>query len=102
MYLSFLLIVGLGLWLQPRRRAPLVLGAALAASVLFFVLSNFGVWATDTLYPRTFDGLVTCYVMAIPFFDYTVAGDLFYTTLMFGLFAAAEKRLPQAAIQTAS
>lgn len=100
-YLAFIAVVGIGLWLQTRLRPALVLGGALAASTVFFVISNLGLWLTDTLYPATLEGLVACFVMAIPFFGWTVAGDLFYTAVMFGLFAAAERRLRQPALQAA-
>jgi hypothetical protein len=91
-YASFALMVCLGLQLQSRRRLLPVAGAALAGSVLFFALTNFGVWAAGGLYPRTLGGLGACYVAAIPFFQNTVAGDLVYTALLFGGFALAEKK----------
>src|SRR6266699_6393928 len=56
-YASFALIVFIGLWLQKNRSALPIAGAALAGSVLFFVLTNFGVWAEGSLYPITLDGL---------------------------------------------
>src|SRR5580692_11451590 len=64
-------------------------GAALASSVSFFVVSNFGVWAWGTMYPRTASGLMTCYVAALPFFRSTVTGDMLFTAVMFGLPAIA-------------
>jgi hypothetical protein len=64
-------------------------GAALVSSVSFFVVSNFAVWAVwGDLYPKTFAGLMTCYVAAIPFFRHTVEGDLIFTALIFGVPAA--------------
>jgi hypothetical protein len=93
-YLSFALIVSIGLLLQKRRTALPIAGAALASSVLFFVITNFGVWAFDALYPRTLAGLVACYVAAIPFFQNTLLGDLLYTAVLFGGFALLERRLP--------
>src|SRR5258708_33090340 len=93
-YGSFALIVCLGLQLQSRRRLLPIAGAALAGSVLFFALTNFGVWASGGLYPRTMTGLGACYVAAIPFFKNTIAGDLVYTVLLFGGFAIAEKKFP--------
>ena len=93
-YLSFALIVIIGLWLQKHRTALPIAGAALASSVLFFVLTNFGVWAFDALYPKTLTGLVACYVAAIPFFQNTLLGDLLYTAVLFGGFALLEKWLP--------
>lgn len=63
-------------------------GAALASSVSFFVVSNFAVWACWNTYPKTLSGLMTCYAAGLPFFRRGVAGDLFFTALMFGLPAA--------------
>jgi hypothetical protein len=93
-YLSFALIVVIGLCLQKHRTALAIAGAALASSVLFFVLTNFGVWAFGAFYPKTMEGLVACYVAAIPFFRNTLLGDLLYTAALFGGFALLEKRLP--------
>ncbi len=93
-YLSFAAIVGLGLVIRSRRRPLVVGGAALAASTLFFVTTNFGVWAMGSLYPKTVAGLLACYTAAIAFFGYTLAGDLFYAALLFGAFALAERRFP--------
>jgi len=93
-YVAFALIVCLGLWLQPRRKALPIAGAAVASSVLFFVLTNLGTWATTAMYPHTVAGLAACYAAAIPFFWNTLAGDLFYTALLFGGFAALERAFP--------
>lgn len=93
-YLSFAVIVGIGLWLQKRRTAPVILGAVLASSVLFFAVTNFGVWALGTMYPKTLAGLGACYVAAIPFFRNEILGDLFFAALLFGGFAMLEKLLP--------
>jgi hypothetical protein len=51
-------------------------------------------WLSSGFYPHTTDGLVACYVAALPFFQNTVAGDLSYTALLFGSFALAERLLP--------
>jgi hypothetical protein len=93
-YGSFALMVCLGLQLQSRRRLLPIAGAALASSVLFFVITNFGVWASGGLYPLTLTGLGACYVAAIPFFQNTIAGDLVYTALLFGGFAIVERKFP--------
>ena len=93
-YGSFALIVGVGLWLQQRRTAPIVLGAVLFSSLLFFAVTNFGVWAMTSMYPHTLAGLGACYVAAIPFFRNEVLGDLFYAALLFGGFAMLEKMMP--------
>jgi hypothetical protein len=75
------------LWLGTRLRAnakPLpVIGAALASSVSFFVVSNFAVWAAYDMYPKNFAGLMTSYTLALPFFRNAVEGDLLFTTAFF-------------------
>ena len=92
-YGTFALVVCMGFALRERRTALKIVGAAVAASTLFFVITNFGVWAFDGLYPRTFEGLVVCYIAAIPFFGSTLAGTLFYTAVLFGGFALAERKM---------
>jgi Family of unknown function (DUF6580) len=94
-YLSFALIVCIGLWLQNKRSVFQIAGAALASSVLFFLLTNFGVWAFESLYPKTLEGLISCYVAAIPFFQNTLQGDLFFTAVLFGGFALLERSFPK-------
>ena len=93
-YAAFAAIVGIGLLLR-RARTPLRLaGASLAASVLFFVVTNFAVWAMGSLYPKTPAGLLACYAAALPFFRNTLAGDAFFTAALFGGLALAERGLP--------
>jgi hypothetical protein len=62
----------------------------------FFLVTNFLAWLGDdgTLYPKTFTGLVECYVAGLPFLRNTAAGDLLYTGLFFGLHAVL-LHLPQ-------
>ncbi len=93
-YASFAMIVGIGLLLRKNRNVIAIGGAAVVSSVLFFAVTNFGTWATQSLYPHTFAGLVTCYAMAIPFFQNTLAGDLFFTALLFGGFVLLERSFP--------
>jgi len=61
-----------------------VVAAMLSCSLMFFLSTNFAVWAFNGLYPRTFEGLVQCYVAALPFLDRTVLGDLMWTAVLFG------------------
>ena len=86
--------VGLGLLVRRRRTPFAVGGAALAGFVLFFVVTNFGVWLVFGLYPKSLAGLISCYVAAIPFFRHTLAGDALFTVLLFGGFALAERFMP--------
>ena len=94
-YLAIGLVVLIG-WLALSRVSPLRVGlAAVASSVTFFVVSNFGTWALGGMYPHTSAGLAACYVAAIPFFQNTLAGDLFYATMLFGAFRIAELLMPR-------
>ena len=53
-------------------------------SLIFFVASNFAVWAFSGMYSLDLAGLTQCYVAALPFLQNTVAGDLFWTAVLFG------------------
>lgn len=93
-FISFGLIVALG-WLMLRKVTPLrLLGASLGGSVLFFLVSNLGVWASGGMYPPTFSGLMTCYAAGLPFFRNTLLGDLFFVSVLFGVFEWLQYRYP--------
>jgi hypothetical protein len=94
-YASVALIVVIGWWVSSRR-TPLRIGAAaLASSVSFFAITNLGMWLFSGFYPLTSAGLAACFAAAIPFFQNTLAGDLFYTALLFGGFRLAELMVPR-------
>ena len=86
---AFLLTGLLAWWIRAHPSALRIVGATLAGSVLFFVVTNFGVWVWGELYPRTAAGLWQCYVAAIPFFRNALMGDAAYATALFGTFAVA-------------
>ena len=73
-YACILATTALGQLINDRRSAWQVGTATLAGSLLFFVVTNFAVWATGRLYPLTGSGLAACYVAAIPFFRNSLAG----------------------------
>jgi len=79
-----------------RVRAPRIAGYGLGAATFFFVVTNFFVWlgGDGAMYPRTWDGLVACYVAAIPFFHNQLAGVAFYSAILFGGWALLRQRLP--------
>jgi hypothetical protein len=93
-YGSFAFTVCLGRWLRGRRSPLAIALATVRGSVVFFVVTNLGVWLVGDLYPRTLDGLVTCYIAAVPFFRNTLVGDAFYTVVLFGGFALAQRYFP--------
>ncbi len=82
-----------------------VVGASLAGSVSFFIISNFAVWAAYNMYPHTLAGLGACYVAAIPFFRGTVAADMIYAVAIFGapvVFEAMQKYFTSSRNQAAA
>jgi hypothetical protein len=93
-YGSFILISLIGIFISSRVCGHVVIAASLVSSVLFFLITNFGVWMVSGLYPLTFDGLMTSYTMAIPFFQMTLMGDLFFVGVIFGLFILLEHLIP--------
>lgn len=89
-YLGFLISIFLGFWLRNHKKWYTVLGASVLSAILFFLLTNFAVWAFTNWYPKDFAGFIQCYLMAIPFLKNTFLGDLFYATLFFGIYEFAE------------
>jgi hypothetical protein len=81
---ALILIVILGKLLFKKVNAPNVMIGSLSASLIFFVVSNLGVWMQGILYPKTLQGLVECYSMALPFYRGTLVSDLIFTGVFFG------------------
>jgi hypothetical protein len=102
-YLSFLVAVWLGRWLRNTESVSRIAAVTVANSIQFFLITNFGSWLWFEGYPKTATGLVSCYRAAIPFFGWTLASDVLYTAILFGLYAwlsrtvATGERLPVAA-----
>jgi hypothetical protein len=91
-YGSFALTVCIGFWVG-RGSVRRIAFASVASAVLFFGLTNFGVWAMGDWYPKTSRGLMDCYVAGIPFFGNTLLSNVFYSALLFGGLAIAENRV---------
>ncbi len=81
-YAGMVLLGGL---LAHKATALRIGSTSLAASVSFFVVSNFAVWAVWNMYPKTASGLAACYVAGLPFFRNAVVSDLFFVALFFGI-----------------
>jgi hypothetical protein len=92
-YAGALAAIPVGRWMrsnQSKLRLPV---GSLAASTLFFLLSNFGVWLGGW-YPMTGFGLLACYTNAIPFFGYTIAGDMAFVLILFGAWECSIRTVP--------
>lgn len=93
-YISFALIVLLGIVMLKKVSVKNVVLASVTASVSFFVITNFGVWLLGTLYPKTPAGLMESYIAAIPFFQNSLIGDLFFSGVMFGVYELVKHKVP--------
>lgn len=103
-YGCFLASIALGRWLAGSAggRTWMKTGiAVLGGSLLFFIITNFVVWLAphtfnDHYYDHSWEGLGECYALALPFLRNAIAGDLFWTALLFGLYDLAYARLKPA------
>ena len=91
-YACFAAIVCIGQLIRDRRTFRNVCVAALASSVLFFLVTNFAWWALGGAYPKNLAGLIDCLVAGIPYFRNTLASDALYAAILFGGMALAERR----------
>lgn len=107
-FLGFGAIVLLGFGLLKKISFGRVIGASLSASVVFFLISNFGAWLGDPIYTKDLTGLLSAYAAGLPFifnsgaehyfFLNGVIGDLFYTGLLFGGYELVKIGFPKLAI----
>lgn len=87
-YAAFMMVIALG-WVTLRGKKfsmAKTTGIALAASLTFFLVTNFGHWAAFDMYPKTPAGLLTCYVAGLPFLKNGILGDLVFSVVLFGVY----------------
>ena len=94
-YLSFVLIVVLGMLMIKQKKFGNIFFASISASVLFFIITNFGLWISTPYFEKTGTGLAAAYTAAIPFFHHTLLGDLFFVAIMFGSYELAKSKFPK-------
>ena len=70
-----------------------LLGIGISSSILFFIISNFGVWISSSFYSKDIFGLAACYVAAIPFYYGTLSGTIFYSFFLFGSYEFLSRKL---------
>ena len=93
-YISFFITTTIGFFLRKNLRIHSVLIASLISSVLFFLITNFGVWAAGGMKGGV-AGLTAVYELGIPFFRNTFTGDLMYNAILFGSFYLASLKFPK-------
>lgn len=101
-YASFVLITLIGIYIRNNAKAGTIILASLISSILFFLITNGGVWAAGG-FEFGFSGLVATLLAGIPFYNNeifgsfffnTIAGDLFYCGILFGSFYFAKAKFP--------
>lgn len=103
-YIAFAITVMIGFVLRRKVNVGNVIGASLASSVIFFLITNFAAWLASPIYPANAIGLMEAYIAGLAFFNdgsygisfflNTVLGGLFYNGLFFGVFYLARQRFP--------
>jgi len=84
-YASFILVSYIGISTKKMNIKTILL-----SSISFFIITNFGVWLIG--YPKTLDGFLQCYTLAIPFFRNSLIGDFLFSGLMYYGFEYISKR----------
>jgi len=87
-YISFGIMGSIGLAVRENKKLSTILGGTILGSLIFFLATNFSVWAFGNWYPHSLAGLINCYAMAIPFFKNSLLGDLFYAGVLVGAYEA--------------
>ncbi len=84
-YTGMALIGLVGFKLRNKKSVLPIAGGALGGSIIFFIVSNLGVWFVSGMYPLNFGGLVACFGAAVPFFHWTVLSNLLFSGVFFGV-----------------
>lgn len=92
-YVALALTVVIGNYFRCGESVSKGVVSCVAASLVFFIITNFAVWLVSDLYPRTGAGLVECFLLAVPFFWNTLTSDLLYFSLLSLIFAAGREVL---------
>lgn len=92
-YAGFAITVAIGSALKNRVTMTNTLFAAVAASVVFFLLTNFGSWLMSGIYAKSASGLMQAYAAGIPFFQNSLLGNLVYAAIIFGGYSLLQKNV---------
>jgi hypothetical protein len=92
-YGTFALTVLMGRYMK-KVNVKNILLFSVSAALLHWLITDFGVWMDGRLYPKTAEGLFTCYIAAIPYMQNMLIGNLLFGSILFGLFEWAQKKFP--------
>jgi len=90
-YLSFVIITFIGYFILKKINYKNVFFTTIVSSLIFFLITNFGVWISGYMYPKNIDGLIMCYIAALPFYKGTILGFIFYSSFLFGAFESFKR-----------
>lgn len=94
-YAGMIASVGIGMMLRNKVKVGNVIIASVSSSLVFFLITNFASWYTGLMpYSKDFAGLMAAYVAGLPFFNTSLLGDLFYSTVLFGSFYLVSRKVP--------
>ena len=93
-YGAIVLVALMGSSFLNKISAEKVVLASLSGSTIFYIISNFGVWAFSPMYAKTLIGLAQCYSLALPFYGTSLMGDLVYSAIIFGAYQLVFSKNP--------
>jgi hypothetical protein len=89
---SILIVSALGMLLRKQKNSLNIALSAFSSAVIFFIITNFGVWLVGW-YPRTLNGLISCFTLAIPFFRMTLGSTLLFSFALFTIYELAARKV---------
>jgi len=91
-YAGYILTILISIYLGKSTSLNSKLLNVVFGSLIFFIISNFGVWTSGLIYPLNFVGFSECYIAAIPFYKNTVFGTILYSGVFFGIAEILERK----------
>jgi len=101
-YGSFIVSIILGRTLTKKNNWLSAGKMTILGSIVFYAVTNFGVWLTTPFYAHNIAGLAQCYLLALPFFGWTILGDISFVALFFTITEFAKQKEPFAKIKSVS
>ncbi len=94
-YGCFAVIVFLGFLIRNRVKLFPIIGITLVSALFFYIITNLAVWMNGGYgYPLSFESLILCYEMAIPFFRTSIISNLVFVGVLFGSFELLKAKYP--------
>ncbi|MTB51470.1 DUF6580 family putative transport protein [Lewinella sp. W8] len=90
--IAAMILLGMGLLRNHRFSWLRIGGTAIGATLIFFLVTNFGVWAGDLMYPKTPAGLLAAFAAGLPFLLNSLLANLLFSGVLFGAARWVESR----------